>query len=146
MPFATGIALGLKIQNSKNKIICLVGDGECHEGTIWESANIAANHQLSNLTVVVDWNGSAQQLLPIENLEDKWRAFGWAVEKCDGHSKISLRNCFRKLEKNIHQPKLVLAKTIKGKGSPLIEGHGIWHHKIPSKSEIDIIVKDLKND
>jgi transketolase len=104
MPFATGIALGLKIQNSK--------------GTIWESANIAANHQLSNLTVVVDWNGSAQQLLPIENLGEKWRAFGWAVEICDGHSKISLRNCFKKLEKNIDKPKLVLAKTIKGKGAP----------------------------
>ena len=65
MPMAVGIALGLKIQKMENRIYCLVGDGECQEGTIWEAANIASNQRLQNLTVIVDWNGSSQQLMPL---------------------------------------------------------------------------------
>ena len=91
-PFSVGIAMGLKIKKKLNKVFCLVGDGECQEGTIWESANIAANQYLKNLTVFVDWNGSAAQLQPIDDLENKWKSFGWSTITIDGHDDNQLEN------------------------------------------------------
>ena len=61
--------MGLKIKNLKNRVFVLIGDGECHEGTIWESANIAANNKLNNICAIIDWNKSASQLMPLENLK-----------------------------------------------------------------------------
>jgi transketolase len=143
LPIATGVAMGMKIKGINRKVLCLVGDGECQEGTIWEAANIASNQRLGNLIVFVDWNGSAQQLMPIENLEEKWRAFGWKVLTCDGHSNVALRETMQKV---VHTfgPTVILARTIKGKGSKLIEGHGIWHHKIPNPHELAQIQLELK--
>lgn len=139
-PMATGIALGLKIQKRSNKVFCLVGDGECQEGTVWESANIASNQKLDNLTVIVDWNESAQQLMPIENLEDRWSSFGWATSVADGHSFKSLKESMTFLKKSpTGKPKVILARTVKGKGVPFLEGHGIWHHKIPNSEELQQI-------
>ena len=145
MPIGVGISLGLKIQNLENRVICVVGDGECQEGTIWEAANIAANQKLGNLIVIVDWNGSAQQLLPIENLSSKWKAFGWNVTRADGHSNESLRNAFKEISEATAGgvPSVIIAETTKGKGSKLIEGHGIWHHKIPNADERIRIEADL---
>lgn len=137
MPIGVGISLGLKIQNLNNRVICLVGDGECQEGTIWEAANIAANQKLFNLVVIIDWNGSAQQLLPIENLSSKWKAFGWNVITANGHSNTSLQKAFKECSENLGNgaPSVIIAETVKGKGSSFIEGHGIWHHKIPNADE-----------
>lgn len=139
-PMATGIALGLKIQKRSNKVFCLVGDGECQEGTVWESANIASNQKLDNLTVIVDWNESAQQLMPIENLEDRWSSFGWITSVADGHSFVSLDDSMNFLKESpAGKPKVILARTVKGKGVPFLEGHGIWHHKIPNSGELQQI-------
>jgi transketolase len=144
LPIATGIALGLKIQNRLNNVYCLVGDGECQEGTVWESANIASNQKLNNLHAIVDWNGSAQQLMPIENLEARWNSFGWAVCIADGHDDDSLSQALKFLNDSMpEKPKVIIAKTVKGKGVPLIEGHGSWHHKIPNKEELDEIISVL---
>lgn len=144
-PTAIGTSLGLKIKNINNKVYVLIGDGECHEGTIWESANIAANNKLNNICAIVDWNKSASQLMPIENLSSKWRAFGWNVLNMDGHSTRSFINTFSKLKKyNGVKPTVIIAKTIKGKGSNLIEGHGVWHHKIPNQSEYLDIIRSIK--
>jgi len=144
---AIGIALGLKIKNMKNKVLCLVGDGECHEGTIWESANIARNLNLGNLCVIVDWNGSAAQLMPKDDLAKKWEAFGWDTFEISGHSNEDLTDLFSKLDFNSDSnsnPKAILAKTIKGKGVSFIEGHGKWHHKIPNDMEMNKILEELK--
>jgi transketolase len=144
LPMATGIALGLKIQKRFNNVYCLVGDGECQEGTVWESANIASNQKLSNLHVIVDWNGSAQQLMPIENLEARWNSFGWKTAVADGHNINSLNTAMNLLkESNIDKPKVIIAKTVKGKGVPMLEGHGIWHHKIPNVEELKKIISVL---
>ena len=140
LPMATGIALGLKIQKRQNKVFCLVGDGECQEGTIWESANIASNQKLDNLTVIVDWNESAQQLMQIENLEARWNSFGWVTAIADGHNYESLKDSMTLLKKSSpEKPKVILAHTIKGKGVPFLEGHGVWHHKIPNLEELQQI-------
>ena len=145
LPTAIGIALGLKIRNMKNKVICLVGDGECHEGTIWESANIACNLNLGNLCVIVDWNGSAAQLMPKDDLFKKWNAFGWETSQVSGHSNEEMTKLFNKLDFNFNsKPKVILAKTTKGKGVSFIEGHGKWHHRIPNDIEMDKILEELK--
>jgi transketolase len=145
-PMAVGIALGLKIKKDNNKkVFVLLGDGECQEGTIWESANIAANRNLNNLFAIVDWNQSAAQLMPIDNLEKKWLAFGWDVKIINGHSKIDFEKYLNnKSLNNLHRPKVFLAKTIKGKGIPFMEGHGIWHHKMPNEEQFMQIMEILK--
>lgn len=142
-PTAVGIAFGIKIKNLKNKVYALLGDGECHEGTIWEAANIAVNLKLDNLCVIIDKNLSAQQLMPIENLSKKWEAFGWNVLEFDGHDNEQISEVFEKAKK-IKWPVALIANTIKGKGVSFIEGHGEWHHKIPNDSEFTIILSELK--
>lgn len=144
-PMSVGIALGLKIKKKNNKVIVLLGDGECQEGTIWESANIATNRQLGNLCAIVDWNGSASQLMPIDKLEKKWEAFGWEVRVIDGHSQKDFDKFLTKKNlKDNGRPKVFLAKTIKGKGVSFMEGHGIWHHKMPNKDQLSLALKLIK--
>jgi len=145
-PMAVGVALGLKINKLNNKVFVLVGDGECQEGTIWEAANIATNQKLDNICVIVDWNGSAQQLMPIENLEMKWQAFGWKTKVIDGHSESDFESTFLNSELfGGDAPIAVLAKNIKGKGVSFIEGHGPWHHKVPNDQEYAEFFKELDN-
>jgi len=144
-PFSVGIALGLRIQNKDNRVLVLVGDGECHEGTIWEAAHVASNMELGNLCLLVDWNGSAAQLMPKDDLPAKWRAFGWKTQVIDGHSQEEIKKALE----NVHFcsrgiPHVIIAKTIKGKGVPMLEGHGVWHHRIPNDAEYKTIMEALK--
>jgi transketolase len=144
-PTAIGTALGLRIKNKLNKVFCLVGDGECHEGTIWESANIAANLKLGNMCVIVDLNGSAAQLMPLDDMVAKWEAFGWQTFEVDGNSPVELEKIFKILQlKSVGQPIAIIARTIKGKGVSFIEGHGKWHHKIPNDDEMKLIIQELQ--
>ena len=143
-PTAVGLALGLKILKKKNRVFVVIGDGECHEGTIWESANIATNLNLGNLCAIVDWNGSAAQLMPKDDLPQKWKSFGWETQVLDGHSNENLAKNFDNFQFNIDgTPKVAVAKTTKGKGVSFMEGHGQWHHKIPDEKEMEMILKEL---
>ena len=143
-PFAVGMALGLKIKKCSNKIFVLVGDGECHEGTIWEAANVANNLQLGNICVIVDWNGSAAQLMPKEQLAQKWEAFGWRTSSIDGHSEEEITEAINNNSFDMHgTPCVIIAKTLKGKGIKMLEGHGQWHHKVPDKKEYEYIMGSL---
>jgi transketolase len=144
-PFAVGIALGNQVKNRGNRVVALLGDGECHEGSIWEAANIAANQRLNNLISVVDWNESAMQLMPIDDMAGKWESFGWDVAVIDGHSKSDMEKAFNHqvLEAKV-KPYAVIAKNIKGRGVSLLEGHGAWHHKIPNAHELEEIRKELE--
>ena len=144
LPFAVGIALGLKIREMQNKIYVLVGDGECHEGTIWEAANVANNQQLGDLCGLVDWNGSAAQLMPRDDLPAKWRAFGWNTIVADGHSEEGLKDALTSVNLCLDgSPSIIIFKTVKGKGVPMIEGHGPWHHRIPNDEEYKTIMEAL---
>ena len=144
-PTAVGTALGLRIKNKMNKVYCLVGDGECHEGTIWESANVAANLELGNLCVIIDFNGSAAQLMPLDDMVAKWKAFGWQVYEVDGNSEEELDQIFKILKlKSVDKPTAIVARTIKGKGVSFLEGHGKWHHKIPNDTEMKLISQELQ--
>jgi transketolase len=144
LPFSLGIALGLKIQNKESRVFTLVGDGECHEGTIWESALVAQNLRLSNLCCIVDLNGSAAQILPHPDITKQWTAFGWNVLEVDGHSKQELDVAFDTFKgSSSDKPSVIIAHTVKGKGVSFLESHGPWHHKIPNESEFDAIMNEL---
>jgi len=144
-PTAVGIALGLQIKERHNRVFCLLGDGECHEGTIWESAHVARNLRLGNLCAIVDWNGSAAQLMPVDDLPSKWSAFGWQVYEIDGHSSADLHKVFDKiLDQHDDRPSVVIAHTIKGKGVSFTEGHGKWHHRVPTDPEMQQLLEELR--
>lgn len=144
LPFAVGIALGLRIRQMPNKLYVLVGDGECNEGTVWESALVAAKLQLGNLCCIVDNNGSAAQILPVDPLKAKWEAFGWEAYEIDGHSEREIARALDQLAFDlVGRPKVIVANTVKGKGVPLLEGHGIWHHRIPNAEEFAAIMEAL---
>ena len=107
-------------------------------------AHIAAGHSLSNLCVVVDWNESGMQLLQIDDIPAKWEAFGWRVRVINGHDENEMSDAFTWVVNNIeNRPTAIIAKTIKGKGVPILEGHGKWHHRIPNDAEYSVIMDAL---
>ena len=119
-----------KIKKTPNKVYVLVGDGECHEGTIWESALVAQNLKLDNICVIVDLNGSAAQILPHPDIKRQWEAFGWNVFEADGHDEKELDNVFEKFKTDGNgKPTTVIAHTVKGKGVGFTENNMEWHHK-----------------
>ena len=141
-PTAAGIALGLKIQQQTNRVFALLGDGECNEGTIWETALVASKQCVNNLTAIIDLNGSAAQILPVDPLGDKWKSFGWEVTEVDGHDENQLASAFSSASQG--KPRVIIAHTVKGKGVSFIEGHGKWHHKIPTSEENELIFQELR--
>lgn len=142
--FAIGIALGLQIQQRDNRLFVLLGDGECHEGTIWEAAHVACNLQLGQVCAIVDWNQSGMQLLPHDQLPAKWRAFGWHTRVVDGHDEQELRDAIEAVQfTSFGRPSVIVARTIKGKGVSMLEGHGMWHHRIPDDQEYRQILEAL---
>ncbi len=143
-PFAVGLSLSTKIKKIEAaKIISLVGDGECQEGTVWEAAAIAANQKLGNLLVFVDWNGSSAQLQPLENLAARWQSCGWRTIEIDGHQPVALMDFLLSHDFTSNVPTVVLARTTKGKGVSFLEGHGSWHHKLPNPDEMNQIRMEL---
>ncbi len=145
LPFSVGVALGLKIRGQRNKVVTLVGDGECHEGTVWESALVAQNLGLGNLCCIVDYNGSAAQILPHPDIAGQWRAFGWQVCAVDGHDPAAIREAVAPFmaAEQATQPLAVIAHTVKGRGVSFLESHGPWHHRIPNPDEYAAIMKEL---
>lgn len=141
---AMGIALGLRIQGKDNRVIALVGDGESNEGTIWEMALVAANLELGNLCVIVDKNGSTDQILKMPNLPAKWESFGWRVVEIDGHDGSAMAAALASISfVRLGTPTVILANTVKGKGVSFMEVHGPWHHRIPTDTEMAEIRAEL---
>ena len=132
LSYGVGIAHGLKIKGINSRVIVLVGDGECNEGSIWEAAMSASALHLDNLICIVDFNqfqsdGSTKNIINQENLSERWNSFGWDVIELDGHSYSQIHEGFSRLISN-KKPKLILARTIKGKGIDFMENDNSWHH------------------
>ena len=127
LPIAVGIALAKKIKGEKGRVFCLIGDGECNEGTIWESASLASHHKLDNLVVIVDQNHSSDRALDNLNLQKKFDAFGCLTVGLVGHSNIPL------LESE-SSPLVYVIENIKANGVPFMQENS-WHNK--KLSELD---------
>ena len=141
MPIAVGIALGLKIQNKKQKVSVLIGDGEANEGTVWESALLSSHHKLDNLCCIIDHNHSTDRALSIDSMKDKFESFGWKVSTVDGHNHKEIEKSLR--TKHPKHPLAVIANTIKGHGVSMMKDNPAWHRKSPNKEEFELIMKEL---
>lgn len=132
LPMAVGMAFAKKKQNFKGKIYVLISDGECQEGTTWESLLIATKHKLNNLIVIVDYNkiqalSKLEDALPLDNLYKKFKAFNCnCVNVADGHSFKQLIKSL-KLRRNIKMPTVIIANTVKGNGIKEFENDPVWH-------------------
>jgi len=130
---AVGMALGARTQGKSWRVYSLIGDGESHEGSIWEAAMAAAHFRLDNLTVFLDRNhfcidGDTEQIMALEPLAQKWTAFGWEVREVDGHDLRQLSEVLEFAQTHRGSPVLILAKTIKGKGVDFMENDPAWHY------------------
>jgi transketolase len=146
-PIGVGMAMARKKLGKPGRIFVLMGDGECEEGTTWESALIANHNELDNLTVIVDRNGlqaldSTEKVISLGNLLEKFSAFGWSAIEVDGHSFEELIKGFEKIEKN--KPRVIIANTIKGKGISYMEKDPKWHTRIPDNEEFKKACEELK--
>tara|TARA_Y100000992_G_C21161947_1_gene441544 strand:+ start:141 stop:872 length:732 start_codon:yes stop_codon:yes gene_type:complete len=133
-PAAVGISLAKKIKKQKGKIFVLIGDGECQEGTTWESMLIAAHHKLDNLVVIADFNkiqgsGFVKDILSVDSLGEVAKSIGWEVNEVDGHNINELKSS---MSKTNNKPTLIIAHTIKGKGVSFMENQPKWHANWPS--------------
>ncbi len=149
-----GIALGLTLDGSDNRVYTILGDGELAEGQIWEAVMAAKVHKASNLTAIVDWNGiqatsTTAEIFPIENLVEKWKAFGWNVIEIDGHDIPQILDALDAAKAYTDGPTAILAHTVKGKGFSFAEGKAKYHNAAMSEEEYAIAwkcIEDMKKE
>ena len=135
---AAGMAYHIQyLQNTDRFVSCSLGDGELNEGNIWEAAMFAAKYKLGRLIAIVDRNdiqigGSTEQVMPLGNLGDKWRSFGWYVQEIDGHDMVQIIAAIESAQVVREQPSMIIAHTVPGRGVDFMEGDYRWHGKAPS--------------
>ena len=145
---ANGMALASKLDNKGYRVYALLGDGEVQEGIIWEAAMFAAHYKLDNLTVFIDHNGLQidgrnKDVMNIEPIDEKFKAFGWHTISIDGHDFQEIFNAIDQAKKVEGKPTIIIAKTIKGKGVSFMENQVGWHGNAPSKEEAEKAIKEL---
>ena len=145
---ANGMALASKLDNKDYRVYALLGDGEVQEGIIWEAAMFAAHYKLDNLTVFLDHNGLQidgrnEDVMNIEPIDEKFKAFGWHTISIDGHDFQEIFNAIDQAKKVEEKPTIIIAKTIKGKGVSFMENQVGWHGNAPSKEEAEKAIKEL---
>ncbi|MEK7453013.1 MAG: transketolase [Patescibacteria group bacterium] len=140
-PIAVGTALGLKIQKNNARIFVLIGDGEANEGTIWESSLLAAHHNLTNITCIVDYNHSTDRALLVGDLVKKFEAFGWNTIAINGHDHEEILTALKARHET--KPTAIIAETLKGNGVKIMENNPAWHHKVPNNDELALILEEL---
>ena len=143
-----GLAIGYKKLKKTNKVFVLLGDGECNEGSIWESFMSANKFNLDNLYVFIDNNkfqqtGSNEEILINENLENKLSTFGWNSEKIKGHDIEEIYSFLVSDKKNKHKPNIAICETTKGKGISFFENNNDWHHSVLTKKNYDLAIKEI---
>ncbi len=131
---AVGMALADRLAAKSRRVFCLLGDAELNEGSVWEAAMSASHYKLGRLCAIVDRNGCGsdgytEEVMAIEPLEDKWRAFGWKAHRIDGHSVEALLDVFSQLpDRDGTAPTVIIADTVKGKGVSFLEKGASWHY------------------
>ena len=141
LPIAVGMAMAKKIKQDDGKVYVIIGDGECNEGTIWESALLASHHKLDNLYCFLDHNHSGDRAIDLTNISTKFSSFNWNSTIIDGHNHEQLSAYIEQTKLN-NKPNIAICQTIKGHGISFMENNPEWHHKIP---DLEIIEKRKAN-
>jgi transketolase len=141
-----GMALNLRRVGGGQRVFVLMSDGECDEGSVWEAALFAGHHRLANLCAVIDHNklqslGPVTEALGLEPFDDKWRAFGWATRRVDGHDHEAL--CAAFADREGERPTCIIADTIKGRGVSFMENQVLWHYRAPRGEEYVAAMREL---
>ena len=147
MPIAVGMALHIRRSNTSPRVYVVISDGECDEGSTWEAALLAAHHRLDSLTVIVDYNriqsfGRVEEVIRLEPLGEKWRAFGWDVVEVDGHDHSALGSALT--DRTPGMPRLVVANTVKGRGVSFMEDDLAWHYKNPDDAQLAMALDEIQ--
>jgi transketolase len=148
LSYGIGIALAGRLDKRDYQVYVLLGDGECEEGQVWEAAMFAPHHKVDRLTAIVDHNdlqldGRVCDIMGIEPLADKWRAFNWHVLEINGHDMGEILKALKKARDIKGKPTVIIAHTIKGKGVSFMEGNVDFHGKAPTPEEAEIALKEL---
>lgn len=144
-----GMALGARLQKKNFRTIVMIGDGELQEGSNWEAAMAAVHLSLSSLTAIIDYNkvqqsGHIHEMMGLEPLADKWRAFGWAVREIDGHEMGEIADVLDALPLEADKPSLVIAHTVKGKGASFAEDTYLWHNNVVTDEVYEKALAELE--
>ena len=172
LSFSLGQALAARMDGRGNRVYCLLGDGDCNEGATWEAAMGCAHHQVDGLTAIVDYNriqndgfsdysryantsqprrvggwvgeeGHTVNIMSLQPLAEKWRAFGWEVLEADGHDIAALIDALEKAQAVKGNPAVIIAQTVKGKGVSFMENNPAFHGKAPSPEEAEKALAEL---
>ena len=141
LPIALGMALAARIQKRPSRCLVLMSDGECEEGSVWESAMFAPAQKLDTVTVMIDYNkwqatGRSDEIMALAPLAEKWRAFGWDACEVDGHDLEALLAALTKKPDGSGRPRAIVCHTVKGKGVSFMEDDNNWHYRIPTADEV----------
>jgi len=150
LPICVGTALAAKLDQKDYRVFTLMGDGELPEGSNWEAALSAAHYKLDNLCAIIDKNtlqitGPTADVCNTDPLDEKWKAFGWAVREVDGNDVEALSATFAALPFEKGKPSMVIAHTTKGKGVSFMENEVKWHHGVPNKEQYEQAINELDN-
>ena len=148
LPVGIGLAYAARLNKRENKVFVLMSDGECNEGSVWEAAMMASAQKLDQLVAIIDFNrwqatGRSQEVLALDPLADKWKAFGWQTEEVDGHDLDAITAKLRSCPKQQDRPTVLIAHTVKGKGVSFMEDDNNWHYRIPTGSEVAAALAEL---
>lgn len=149
LSIGAGLALAAKMDRLTSRIFVLLSDGECDEGSVWEAALFAAHNKLDNLVAIIDYNklqafGRTSEVLSLEPLADKWKAFGWVANELNGHDCAILTKTLEKAPFSKGKPSIIIAHTIKGKGVSFMEDDLKWHYKSPQGKELKAALEELE--
>ncbi len=148
LSFAAGAALAARLQNSSRRAFALLSDGECNEGSVWEAVMFAAHNKLSNLIAIIDLNGQqalgyTSNVLSLDPLAERWRAFGWDVHEVNGHDIPAMQACIAGLDTSSGAPHVLVARTTFGKGVSFMENQIKWHYWPMSDTEYAQAIHDV---
>lgn len=148
LPVCIGMALAGKMDKRDYRVYTVMGDGELAEGSVWEGAMAAGHYKLDNLCAVIDRNrlqisGCTESVMSHDSQEERWKSFGWHVISVDGNDIDALDTAFNEAKATKGKPTVVIANTIKGYGSSVMENKAGWHHKVPTAEEYAQIMADL---
>lgn len=149
LSMGVGAALAARMNNASWRSFVLTGDGELQAGSNWEAAMAAAHYKLDNLILIVDRNGLqlgdwTENIVGLEPLAEKWRAFGWSVREVNGHDHAKLLDIFQSVPFEAGKPSCVIAHTHKGQGVSFIKDLACWHHRVPTDQELAAALEELR--